>query len=124
MHFISKYLGYKQTITPPRYLYNAHGERTFVAGEIAKFQDGRFETSDPRLIDELMRNPMYGIDFWAVDGSGQPIAPNAEGQKIVNEDKLGIGTTVHSCPKCSFKAKNLAGLKGHIAAKHPIADES
>lgn len=121
MVFISKYRGYKQWITPSRYNHNNFGERTFVAGEFVKFTDGRLEVNDPKIIEALMKNPVYGVDYWAIDDDNNVIQQeNEQTKKTIEADKQATATTgPTACPECDFVAQSPFGLQSHLRAKHP-----
>jgi len=119
MIFMSKYLGLKMVIVPARYLHDASGQRRYQAGKTASFSEGRFETEDQEVIDAIKADKRYGIDFWAIDTDGSVV--KADQQKLEAEQRAeteALETTVNSCPICSFKAANKAGLTAHIRGKH------
>lgn len=117
MEFISKYRKYKIWLVPARYLVDSYGQRSFQAGRFARFEEGRYETSDPEEIKMLKANPRYGIDFKSTTQEGEELTPAAK-QSLAN-DAAALETTVTACPHCSFKAKTHLGLLSHIRSKHP-----
>lgn len=121
MVFVSKYLGYKQWIKPARYHYDNFGQRTYIAGLAIRFTDGRYETKDPEIIEALMGNPVYGVDYWALDEKGNKILEREKTPEQLEEEKKeqeANETTALVCPTCGLRAQNLQGLKAHMRAKH------
>ena len=120
MIFISKYRGYKQWIIPARYSHDQLGQRVYHAGKFVKFTDGRLDTNDPEEIEALMKNPVYGIDYWAVDADNNVVKKENEFTKaeLARENQANATTGATGCPKCDFKAVSQFGLQAHIRAKH------
>lgn len=115
MKFASKYKSYKIWLRPSYYRLSNLGERVFVQGVFAQFENGFFETDDNEVIDLIKKNKMFGVDFWSID---EPTTPNPEGlkeEKIKEEKKEELVT---DCPKCGKTFKNKAGLMSHIAVVH------
>jgi hypothetical protein len=111
----------KVIVFPAQYLYDNLGNRRYQAGKSAQFVDGLFETDDKEIIDFLLASPRCGIDYMVQKGQGIDAHVSQEGQEELAKEAEALSTTVHSCPNCSFKAKNEAGLKSHLRLKH--ADE-
>lgn len=119
MIFTSKYLGLDIVVVPARHVMDAMGNKVYVAGKHAKFEGGIFETKDQDIIDFLLKSPRKGIDFIVFKDDGKVDAEiSEEGKQQLEDEEAARQTTVHSCPKCTFKAKNELGLKAHIRAKH------
>ena len=117
--FVSKFLGLKKVVIPSRYRYNNFGERVYVQGKSAQFEDGRFETMDKEIIEGLKNDKMYGLNFWIVDKDGAKTEPNEAGKREMKDEDKANDTTTNSCPHCPFKAANKTGLLAHIRSKHP-----
>ena len=109
-------------IRPARNLYDQFGQRTYHEGLHAKFNGGLLETEDQEVIDFLMNSPRKGIDYIVFNNGEADAEVSEEGKKEVEKEKEALATTIHSCPKCPFKAKNELGLKAHIRAKHPAEE--
>lgn len=121
MVFVSKYLAFKKVLKPSFYTYDNKGERVYNAGISVQFQDGRLEIEDKKIIDLLLKDRVYGIDYWAVDEEGVKIEAGSEAKRIMKQDRDDVDTLSTSCPKCSFKAENEVELKEHIEEKHKTA---
>lgn len=119
MIFTSKYLGLDIVIVPARHIMDGMGNKVYVAGKHAKFEGGMFETEDPQIIEFLTNSPRKGIDFVVFKDGQADAEVSEEGKEQLAAEEAARQTTVHSCPKCTFKAKNELGLKAHIRAKHP-----
>lgn len=120
MIFLSKYNGLKVVCIASRYTRDSNDNRMFIAGKHAKFENGMFETQDQEIIDILLKHSRYGLDFYAEKEGTLDATVNDSGKQERASEAAGLETTVHSCPKCSFKAKNKLGLMAHVRAKHPI----
>lgn len=122
MIFTSKYLGLNIVIKPTRTIHDAVGNKSFSAGKRVEFVNGIFETQDQEIIDYLIASPRKGIDYIVFNDGKADAQVSAAGQEQIEAEKAAVETTVHSCPKCAFKAKNKFGLDAHIRAKHPVVD--
>jgi hypothetical protein len=115
MKFQSKFANYKVWVKPSQYQVDPVGNRYFVQGLFAQFENGFFQTEDQELIDGLKKNPFYGVDFWSLDE--EKVEVSSEGQKIV-EDIAKEKETLTDCPVCGQSFKSKLGLLSHMKYKH------
>lgn len=47
-------------------------------GQYAQFDGGKFETSDPKVVEKLKNLPTYGVDFFEASDEPAELAQNAE----------------------------------------------
>jgi len=66
------------TITASRPIYEQGVRLGDTQGEYAKFENGRFQADDKRVVEKLEKHPGFGIKFWKVsDGESKPAASAA-----------------------------------------------
>lgn len=121
MKFISRYRKLTVHIKSPRYSLDTFGNKLYVAGLTASFNDYGFETTDENIAQGLKNHPDYGIDFWAAEKHSEEeysIITNKSEQrnKELTEE---VERLVNACPHCAKKCENLQVLKAHIKLKHP-----
>lgn len=116
MKFFSKYRKYKVWIRPSYYRIDNLGNRVFVQGVFAQFENNLFETEDKEMIEALKKAKSFGIDFWSVD---EPSSPNPQGLKEEEKKEAAKETLLTDCPQCGKTFQNKAGLMSHIRTFHP-----
>lgn len=116
MKFISRGLKLRIVLVPSRYMRDAFGARSYVAGKDAQFENSQFETSNPVIIKMLKESKSFGVEFWVADGQKTEITE--EGKKMIEEDKKTADSTLVNCPECGKRFVNEGGLRLHMMAKH------
>jgi len=114
MKFISKYKSYSLVVKSERYVLDSMGNRAFVPGLEAKFQDFEFSTEDPELIEGMKKNPSYGVDFWGEEKMEQ----TEESKKLAASEKKASEDLLNACPLCSKKFDTVKGLESHMKMMH------
>lgn len=110
MKFYSKYSDLKVIVKPKKYLFTTSGERVFIQGINAAFQNHYFETDNQEIIDSLKKTPGYGVEFWAIDDK-EKVSISEETKKV--QEDIASGKTI-TCPKCGKEFRNEQNLKFHL----------
>ncbi len=121
MKFFARPSGYNLVLIRARYQYTQFGDRNYIEGKKAVFDNHEFETDDPETIDLMLKHPRYGIMFWSLDSAMEAPVISKEGEKFIAGEEAAKDSSQLTCPHCSFRAVSASGLRLHLLAKHKAA---
>jgi len=66
------------------------------AGRAAEFHRGRYETSDPAIIEFLRNHPAYGVDFFAEDDAQANVPMQAQVSRVTGDEVPEVAKPVRT----------------------------
>lgn len=110
MQFISRKYKQLRIVLDPKAHREVEGRRMMVGlngqfpiGKVIEFQEGKYETKDPIVIEALKSHEAYGYDFYSleVDDRGKPKAakPSEKALREHNEKKALANEVADTNPK-------------------------
>lgn len=86
----------------------------FPIGKTAEFEDGVFNTDDPKVIKFLKAHPHYGVDFVANDPEEAGVELSDQAVREQNEKKVLAEESGGGCPTCGKQFKSTSQLNTHM----------
>lgn len=119
MKFVSQYKKYKLWIEPAYHTTDNLGRRSYHAGICAKFENGVYETSDPKIIEALLKDPVCGSDYAPVKISEDTVpapelASSQDNYAWTKEEKPVKKAVYATCEKCGKECYGKLGYNSHM----------